>query len=123
MAAFSCNVCGRGFDFGGCSCDSLPDKETIMTTTDTEQTAKLARAFSAVLLEWLGPGRVAEAAALNDVELNPDVCHTHDFCDANEAMLVAFERALGREADVQSDDDTALWNAAWDRAKADRFAA
>lgn len=90
---------------------------------DAERTAKLARAFSVVLLEWLGPDRVAEAAALNDAELNPDVCHTHDFCDANEAMLVAFERVLGREADVQSDDDTALWNAAWDRAKADRFAA
>lgn len=27
MAAFSCNICGQGFEGNGCNCDSLPDRD------------------------------------------------------------------------------------------------
>lgn len=91
-------------------------------TANTEQTSKLAVAFCAVLREWLGADRVAEVVALNDAELNPDVCHSLDFCDAHMTMLEAFEKVLGREPDVCDDADTDLFNAAWDEAKAARFA-
>lgn len=26
MAAYTCNICGEGFDWRGCSCDAKPDK-------------------------------------------------------------------------------------------------
>jgi hypothetical protein len=29
MASFSCNVCGKGFDFGLCNCDSKPDESDV----------------------------------------------------------------------------------------------
>lgn len=41
-------------------------------------------------------------------------CATHDFMDANMVMLEAFEALAGREMDLESDADTALWNAAWE---------
>lgn len=28
MAAFNCNVCGAGFDLGGCNCDSAAPEKT-----------------------------------------------------------------------------------------------
>lgn len=57
----------------------------------------------------------------NKAELCPDVCHTHDHCDANVFMAQAIEDVLG--VDPAQDDlinDPAmmrLWNAAWDLAK------
>jgi len=45
---------------------------------------------------------------------DPDVCHTHDFIDANMSMLAAWEIVTGQaEIDGDNDTDTALWNAAW----------
>lgn len=58
----------------------------------------------------------------NKAEFRPDVCHTHDHCDANVFMAQAIEDVLG--VDPAQDDlinDPAmmrLWNAAWDLAKA-----
>lgn len=50
------------------------------------------------------------------------VCHSHDYCDANEAMAEAYRRQ-----DVYSDTDDEcppdLWGAAWAIAKARGFAA
>ncbi len=43
-------------------------------------------------------------------------CATQDFCDANMIMDEAFTAVLGRDMDVGSEDDAALWNAAWDLA-------
>lgn len=44
-------------------------------------------------------------------------CASHDFMDANVEMAAAFHDVMGREADVGSDEDTDLWNKAWDMAK------
>lgn len=80
-------------------------------------------------------------AERNAKEKIPEVCHSHDFCDANEAMNSAlqdcgfnvskeFEEADAAmlanaketgKVDVPSVGIYVLWNAAWDRAKAVGF--
>lgn len=54
----------------------------------------------------------------NSAEPCPNVCHSHDFCDANEPMAEAFRIITGRDIDPQSDIDAALWSDAWSIAKA-----
>lgn len=84
----------------------------------------LAEAFVKQLREQLTAEQFAEVVALNGVELNPDVCHSHDFCDANMVMDAAFH-TLGvdpleygyTEEDGMSQEVCNLWNAAWNRAK------
>jgi len=124
MAAFSCNICGRGFDFGDCSCDSLPDKEPTMAATTLPEKEALAATFVRILRQTIGDEKYAKVVALNGVELNPDVCHSHDFCDANMVMDAAFH-TFGvdpleygyTEEDGMSQEVCDLWNAAWNRAK------
>lgn len=125
MAAFSCNICGRGFDLGGCSCDSLPDEEpTMAAVTTLPEKEALAAAFVRILRQTIGEDKYAEVGALNGVELNPDVCHSHDFCDANMVMDAAFKEfgvdplEYGyTEEDGMSQEVCDLWNAAWDLGK------
>ena len=84
----------------------------------------LAGAFVKELREQLTAEQFAEVVALNGVELNPDVCHSHDFCDANMVMDAAFN-TFGvdpleygyTEEDGMSQEVCNLWNAAWNRAK------
>jgi hypothetical protein len=49
----------------------------------------LAKKFSARLRKVLTPAQVSEAFSRNATETNPGVCHSHDFCDANEVMAQA----------------------------------
>lgn len=124
MAAFSCNICGRGFDFGDCSCDSIPDKEPIMNDTKLPTVEALAEAFVKQLRETLGDEDYAKVVALNAAELNPDVCASGDFCDSNMVMDAAFKEfgvdplEYGyTEEDGMSQEVCDLWNSAWDRGK------
>lgn len=57
-------------------------------------------------------------------ENGPDsnVCASHDHCDANMPMSEAFAEVMGREIDLQNQDEIALWNEAWRIAKAEGFA-
>ena len=43
-------------------------------------------------------------------------CASHDYLDANMVMDEAFTIIFGRDMDAASEDDAALWNAAWDLA-------
>lgn len=42
-----------------------------------------------------------------------NVCASHDYCDANVYMAIAFELTTGREPDPDSDADAELWSTAW----------
>src|SRR5262245_38582271 len=77
---------------------------------------ELAKTFLTVLRAWLKHDEFAEACVRNAQQEHPDICHTHDFCDANEAMAEAMERH-GIVVDVDDDAQHALWNAAWNVAK------
>ena len=98
-----------------------------------EKMDKIARAFSDVLKEWLTENEMETIVRRNEKQEDDLICHTHDFCDANEAMLMAFEIAIGREAflcsDVEAgrctgpeeDEDILLWNDAWNWARENDF--
>ncbi|ATS92241.1 hypothetical protein [Stenotrophomonas phage DLP4] len=118
MAAYSCNICGKGFDFGDCSCDSQPEKASRALPT-VEQ---VAIAFVRILRETVGEEDYAKIVVLNAAELNPDVCNSGDFCDSNMVMDAALKEfgvdPAPEEDDFEMPDDVhVLWNAAWDRAK------
>jgi Tfp pilus assembly protein PilV len=101
----------------------------------TDQTEPLARAFAATLREAASALDVENGQTIgslvldiNTLNASPDyagACATHDFFDANMAMLAAFENVLKREpytitegaTDVQREADQALWNAAWNMAR------
>jgi hypothetical protein len=48
---------------------------------------ELAKEFSAELRRTLTADEMDEVNRLNADEANPGVCHSHDFCDANQVML------------------------------------
>lgn len=83
---------------------------------------KIADAFRSVLRSWLTESQLVEVDRRNKAESNPAICHSHDFCDANMAMLEAVERLIGRDMNIGDDDDNALFNDAWTQAQADGFA-
>jgi hypothetical protein len=81
---------------------------------------KLAKEFAYVLKVWLSIDQQARVLILNKAEQNPSICHSHDFCDANQAMIDALKN-IGIESDCQSDEQMALINEAWDIAKRNGF--
>ena len=84
-------------------------------------TTKLANEFSRLLTDFLSPQELINVLAANELEDDDLICHSHDYCDANEIMAEAFKNVVGREIDLQSDDDRELWCDAWDVAKENRF--
>lgn len=83
--------------------------------------AAVARQFCDLMREQLGEHGIGEVVHLNSKEANPEVCHTHDFCDANLVMNDALEEC-GVRMDWDSEDGMpdwilALWNEAWKLAK------
>lgn len=85
---------------------TLPDRE------------KLAVAFLDVLEEWLSPEQQKQVAIDNATEQDPSICHTHDVCNANQAMIDAWEKLNGPEMDCQDDAHIARITGAWKDAKA-----
>ncbi len=85
-------------------------------------TAKgLAAEFCNQLALQLSGPDLAEAVRRNTLAALCDVCHTHDFCDANMVMYDAWHAHLGEDMDLQNDAHIALWNNAWRIAKAAEF--
>lgn len=84
----------------------LPDPDT------------LGSEFIIVIRDWLidDGDTLARIDQRNRDETDPRICHTHDFCDSNQAMIDAFAR-LGVEYDTQSDAHHALGQQAWALAK------
>jgi hypothetical protein len=73
--------------------------------------ADLAKRFDAVLREWLTADEYNEVLRLNRTEEYDRSCASHNFCDANVAMMETM-LALGVNAD--SEGGRRLFNAAWD---------
>jgi hypothetical protein len=94
-------------------------------------TEALAREFSHHLIHKLGE---LILIVNHRNKTNPDavvghICHSHDFCDANQIMLDACE-SLGlrhlcdwseAETDEEAEIRTGTWNKAWDMAKTNDF--
>ena len=92
----------------------------------TEKTKEVARNFCVLMRKAIGPHMLARVVNLNSAESSPNVCHTHDYCDANMVMEAAMHEA-GVETDTETEGDGGdrpwfpVWNAAWDMAKAAGF--
>lgn len=80
----------------------------------------LAVTFKAVLRRWLTPSRLRIVDDRNKVETDPRICHSHDLCDSNQAMIDALWK-YGIEFNGQDDQQHNLINAAWDIAKKEGF--
>jgi hypothetical protein len=93
------------------------------------QPYELAKQFCHVLANWLTPEQLADVVRQNAAEADPNICHTHDHCDANMAMRTAAclwsdpLESVPPEADEgpMSADWLACWNDAWRLAKAADF--
>ena len=97
---------------------TLNGKEEDFFTNPAEP---LAKEFSAQIAEWLTPDQLKESIRRNAEPEYAGCDATHDFCDANVAMILAFQRIVGREIDHHSDSDNALLNNAWDLAKKNNY--
>jgi len=80
----------------------------------------LAYCFGTAMLERIGMEDLVDANIRNAAEVGGDVCHTHDFCDANVVMYEVME---GFDMpSVPDDQDSAdLWNDVWAIAKRYNF--
>lgn len=91
------------------------------------QIERLAREFSKVLKEWLPAEDISDIVRLNAMEQDKLVCHSHDFCDANMAMLEATENLFIEdftdlnEGNSKRSELISLVNNAWDMAKENNF--
>jgi hypothetical protein len=97
---------------------------------------RLSREFSRQLIkavEESHPGKTQELVRLTMAEDDPNICHSHDYCDANTVMLDAFKTVVGRDlctpseveegsCDVATQEaDLEMASSAWDLAKKNLF--
>lgn len=86
--------------------------------------ADVAVEFSRVLIAWLTPKEMAKVLKDNAAEpKGSTVCHSHDYCDANMAMLQALGKVMvcDGEPDITDEAVQAVFNEAWTIAKANNF--
>lgn len=82
---------------------------------NTQKAYQLAIAFSNGLYEYLGEAVMDSVIDANANERDGRVCHTHDYCDANQIMIDAWQDAFGEPLEVDASDEaqTDLINLAW----------
>ena len=85
------------------------------------QVHAIAWAFSSILGDWFTKAEGQQVLERNRAEPCHMVCHSHDFCDANEAMFEAFKQVTGRDIDGDCEPDCVLWGDAWNQAVAAEF--
>lgn len=127
---YVCADCGREFTvaeerdkhFMSDDCKLLGryDKEDVEHQNSSRLIACIGRQFVINLAE-----AGIDLAKVDRVNKTPayagSSCASHDQCDANMYMAPAFEFVMGREINLQSDDDTELWGKAWDFVKQHGF--
>lgn len=80
----------------------------------------LAKDFASVIAAWLTAEQRKEVVQANAAEADKRICHSHDYCDANQAMIDALEMQ-GAEFDAQDEEQGAAIDAAWNLAKGAGF--
>jgi len=81
----------------------------------------LAAAFSRILRDTLTAEELSDVRERNAAEANPSICHSHDYCDANQCMIDALE-IVGYSYAGGNESQDALINDAWELALAGKFA-
>jgi hypothetical protein len=78
--------------------------------------------FAELVRECLSDSEYKEMCRLNESETDTNICHSHDYCDANEIMDdVMAEFDLPKMSEESGNDFIAFWNTAWDYAKIKYF--
>lgn len=97
-------------------------------TTDKEDSVKIkiAHLFATELKEYLTKEEMVEVIKRNELEKDSNVCHSHDFCDANMAMDSAMSKHGLEIIDESVNPEgfrhyAEIWNAAWSIAKQNKF--
>lgn len=97
------------------------------------QTEQLAREFSLKLRHYLSEHEMSQVVSLNESEEDPEICHSHDFCDANmimyEAFIKLFDHSCIHLSSLENIQELAdktsgvvgIWNAAWTMANENKF--
>jgi hypothetical protein len=80
----------------------------------------LANEFTIIIREWSDEFTRKTIDERNAWETDPNICHSHDFFDANQAMIDALGR-FNQEFDPQDESQIALINEAWTLAKKQGF--
>lgn len=83
---------------------------------------ELACEFSRMLRLVLTEEQMGQVVARNAAEQEPDVCHSHDFCDATQVMLSSFRNKTGFEGSPLVDRIGDLMEAAHTMARERGFA-
>ena len=82
----------------------------------------LAREFSERLKQTLSAEELNELVLRNRIETTPNICHSHDFCDANMLLHEVFIRHGMDIADEGGRERWGeLWDAAWNLSKSREF--
>lgn len=81
-------------------------------TTALPTAQDLANEFAVEIRKWVSPDDCREIDRRNKAETSAAICHSHDFCDANQAMINALSK-LGMEFDLQDEPQMKLIDDAW----------
>lgn len=95
-----------------------------MNATKLPTTTELAAVFSEKVRGYLTPEQLELVRTKNANETDTRICHSHDYFDANEAMIAALEHFgldLFSDDEAEQESRMALANGAWDIAKAGGF--
>ncbi len=88
---------------------------------DLHPAQKVARAFAVGMAEDLGDETMVAIDRLNENEANREICHSHDFCDANEYLRRAMLDETGIDVAAQLPDlpdfTRRMWDMSWRYAK------
>lgn len=84
-----------------------------MTIFTQDKVEPLAREFSAVLKDWLEPHEFERMVADTIARPMHLACYSHNYCDANMAMVEAWEKVFGQPTDIDSDEECKIWGEAW----------
>ena len=83
-----------------------------------DMVVQLAATFAAKMAADILPRELQDIIERNRNQPNPNICHSHDFVDANEAMYDAWKELTGRD---DMPYDFTPWNVAWAIAKSNEF--
>lgn len=119
-------VCtGGGTVSDGHGAGSRAARADRLTVVRIDRGRAVAARFVALLREGVDDARWAAMRAANAAEEHPNVCHSHDLCDANEVMAAAIESSLGwtmPDGDAfEGSEFQAVWGEAWERARWDEL--
>lgn len=84
-----------------------------------ENVVKLSYEFSEIIRQELTEDQLTAVNETNDLT-DPYTCHTHDYIDANESMLLAMSN-LDIEFDPADENQAELTNEAWNMSKQNFF--